>query len=70
MTNVMASAAEAEIDASFINVQDAVPEQTTLIDMGNPRPPTIIQVYNTTANSFSDKTLKQKKSKAISMQFY
>ena len=38
--------------------------------MGHPQSPTRIQVYNTTANEFVNKTLKQKRSKAIDMRFY
>ena len=69
MINIMALAAEAEIRAYFINTQDAVPERTTLIEMGHPQPPTRIQVYNTTANVFANKTLKQKRYKAINIRF-
>ena len=36
MTNCMASAAEEEIRASFINAYEALPEQTTLIEMVQP----------------------------------
>ena len=36
MTNVIASAAEAKIGESFINLQVAVPESTTLIEIGHP----------------------------------
>ena len=60
MTNVMMSAAEAEIGVYFINAQDTVPERTTIIEMGHPQPTTRIQVYNTASNVFASKTPKQK----------
>ena len=66
----MALEVEADIGASFINAQDSVPECTTIIEMGHPQPPTRIQVENTTANEFANKTLKQNRSKAIDMRFY
>ena len=66
----MGSSAEAEIGAGYINGQDAVPIRTTLIEMGHPQPPTPLQVDNTTARSFSNGTMKQKRSKSIDMNFY
>ena len=66
----MASAAEAEIGASFINAQGVVPECTPLIKILHPQPPTRKQVENATANLFANKTLTQKRSKAINMRFY
>ena len=66
----MASAAEAEIGASFIAAQESVPIGTCLEELGHPQPTTPIQVDNTTAAVFANKTLKQKRSKAIDMRFY
>jgi hypothetical protein len=70
MSNVMGSAAEAEIGATYINAQESVPIRTTLVEMGHPQPPTPIQVDNTTAVGFANGTIKQKRSKAIDMRFY
>ena len=70
MANVMGSAAEAEIGSGCINAQDAVPERISLIKLGHLQPPTSIQVDNTTCDSFTNGTLKQKRSKAIDMRFY
>ena len=67
---VMASATEAEIGASFIAAQESVPIRTCLEELGHPQPTTPIQVDNTTAAVFANKTLKQKRSKAIDMRFY
>jgi hypothetical protein len=68
--NIMASAAESEIASSFMNGQEAVPIRTTLEEMGHPQPPTPVQVDNSTAEGFANKTIKQKRSKAIDMRFY
>ena len=38
--------------------------------MGHPQPPTPIQIDNTTAVGFANKTIKQRASKAIDMRFY
>ena len=66
----MASAAEAEICASFLAAQESIPIITCLEELGHPQPPTPIQVYNTTAVGFVNRTIKQKRSKAIDMRFY
>ena len=68
--NVMASAAETEIAATFINVQEAVPLRCALTFLYHPQPATPTQVDNTTAVGFTNKTIKQKRSKAIDMRFY
>ena len=67
---VMGSAAEAEIGASYMNAQESLPIRVCLEEMGHPQPPTPIQVDNTTAVGFANKTIKQKRSKAIDMRFY
>ena len=66
----MGSATEAEIGAGYMNGQDDVPIRTSLIEMGHPQPPTPLQVDNTTARSFANGTMKQKRSKSIDMNFY
>ena len=68
--NLMASAAEAEISATFHNGQEAVPISTTLQKLGHPQPPTPTRVKNSTAEGFANGTIKQKISKAIDMHFY
>ena len=67
---VVASAAEAEIAALFVNAQDLVPLRVTLEELGHPQPPTAIRTDNSTANGIVNGTIKQKKSKAIDMRFY
>ena len=65
----MASAAEAELGDLFLNCQEAVPIQITLEEMGHALPPTPFQVDNSTALVIATVTIKQRKSKAMDMQF-
>ena len=67
---VVASAAEAEIAALFMNAEDLVPLRVTLKELGRPQPPTAIRTDNSTANGIVNGIIKQKKSKAIDMRFY
>ena len=66
----MASAAEAEYGALFLNVKAAVQIRTTLIEMHHPQPTTPIQVENSTALVIANKSIKQKRSKAMDMRFH
>ena len=66
----MGSAAEADIGAAYINSQEAVPIHTLLRELGHPQHVTPIQVDNSTADGFTNNTIKQKGSKAIDMRFY
>ena len=70
MSNMMGSAAKSEIGAAYINGQEAVPIRTLLLKLVHPQPATPIQVDNSTADSFANDTIKQKRSKAIDMRFY
>ena len=68
--NVMASAAEAEIGALFMNAQEAVTIRNCLEAMGHKQPATPIKKDNSTANGIINDTMKQKRSKAIDVRFY
>ena len=70
LRNVMASAAEAEVGAAFMNAQQACTIRTTLDEMGYPQPPTPLQTDNNVAQGILQGTVKQKRSKAIDMRFY
>ena len=70
MKNVMSSAAEAEIGAVFTNCRDSKQIRTALFEMGHDQPPTPIQTDNSTAAGFLNKTIKQKRTKAIDMRFF
>ena len=65
----MASAAEAELGALFLNCQEAVPIRITLEEMGHPQPPTPVQVDNSTTLGIATSTIKQRKSKSMDMRF-
>ena len=54
MRDVMASAAEAEIGATFINRQRYIPIRSTLEELSHPQPPTPIRVNNSTSASFAN----------------
>jgi hypothetical protein len=66
----MASAAELEAGAPFVNGQEAIPLQYTLEESSHHQPSTPVQTSNYTAASISDDTIKQKRSKAMDMRFY
>ena len=70
ISNVMGSAAQAEIGAAYINGQEAAPIRTLLRELGHLQPTTPTQVEKPTAEDFSNDTIKQKRSKAIDMRFY
>ena len=67
---VMASAAEAELGALFLNAQAICPFRTALEELGHPQPATPLQTDNSTASGIANDTIKQKRSKAIDMRFY
>ena len=66
----MASAAEAELGALFLNCQEAVTIQITLKEMVHSQPPTPVQVDNSTSLGIATGTIKQHKSKATGKRFY
>jgi hypothetical protein len=70
MRNVMASAAEAEVGATFRCGQEGCPIRTTLQELGHPQPATPIQTDNKCAEGIINGTVKQRRSKAIDMRFY
>ena len=70
LRNIMGSAAETEIGASYENGTAAIPMRVALIDKGNPQPPTTMQLDNTKAVNFSNDELNQKCTKATDIRFY
>ena len=67
--NVMSSVAEAEVGATHNNAQEAIPLRSMLIEMNHQQPPTPIQTDTSTADGIINKTIVQKRSKAIDMRF-
>ena len=68
--NVMSSAADAEIEALFINTRQAIPARQLLEEMGHKQPPTPIQTDNTTALGFVTKSLQPKVTKSTEMNYW
>ena len=68
--NIMSSAMEAEICAVYKTAREACPLRQTLEELGHPQPPTPIQVDNTAAVGFANRTIKHKRSKSIDMRFH
>ena len=61
---------EAEIAAMFHNAQAAIPIRTMLEEMGYPQPATPMITNNIIAKSVINNTAKQRKSRAIDMNYY
>eukprot|EP00957_Ditylum_brightwellii_P057218 4335667-Ditylum_brightwellii.AAC.2 len=70
LRTVMASATEAEIGALFINACKGEEFRLTLEEMGHSQPPTPVMTDNSTVCGILNKTIKQKRTRAIDMQFY
>ena len=68
--NVMASAAEAEVCALFMNAQEVVAIRNCLEDLGHPQGPTTLRTDSSTAQGILQGTMKQKKSKAMDMRYH
>ena len=68
--SVVSSAAEAEIEALFINSQQAIPARTTTTELGHVQPSTPIQTDNTTALGFIMKNLTPRATKSTDMKFW
>jgi hypothetical protein len=67
---VVASAAEAEIGALFLNVKEGVNIRNILWEMGHPQHVTPMQTDNTTAHGILRGTFKKQRSKAIYTRFF
>jgi hypothetical protein len=67
---VVASAAEAEVGALFVNGQEATVLRLILQELGHAQGPTPMRTDNSTAFGIVNDTVKQKRSKAIDMRFY
>ena len=63
----MASAAEAEIVALFLNARMVISLCTALVKISHPQPATKIKTDNNSAGKFVNGTIKQNKTKAIEM---
>ena len=60
LSHVVASSAEAELGSLFHNGQTTIPLCTTFENLGHQRPPTLIEIDNSTALGIFNSTTKQK----------
>ena len=70
MRQVLLSATEAEVSATFYVCQDAVPLRNMLADLGHVQGSTLIITDNECCEGILNNTVKQRRSKAMDMQFY
>ena len=70
LKNVVASAAESEIGASYENAQTATQLTTTLEEMGHKQDATPFEIDNSVAEAIIKGTCKQKLSKTFDMRYY
>jgi hypothetical protein len=67
---VAASAAEAELGALFLNVQEARILRLILSEMGHAQPRTPVHVDNTTCVGIVNNTIKRQRSRAMEMRYF
>ena len=67
---VVASAAEAEIAALFINAKEGKIIRMTLEEMGHKQPPTPMHCDNITATGIANDTVKKQRSRSMEMRFF
>ena len=70
MRQVLSSATEAGVGATFYGCQDAVPLHNTLADLGYVQGETLIITDNECCESILNNTVKKRWSKAMDMRFY
>ena len=67
---VVASAAEAELGALFLNCQEGIIFRTTLEDLGHPQPKIPVHCDNATAVGIANNTIKRQRSRAMEMRYF
>ena len=70
MRQVLSSAMEAEVGATFYGCQDAVPLRNTLDNLGHVQGETLIITDNECCEGILNETVKQRRLKAMDMRFY
>jgi hypothetical protein len=68
--NVVASAAESEVGACFHNTQSGAPLRVTLTELDHTQPPPPLGTDNSTVFSILNKTIKQKRSRAMYIRYH
>ena len=67
---VVASAAEAELGALFLNAKEGKIIRLILAELGHPQPPTPIHCDNKTAAGIANNTVKKQRSRSMEMRFF
>lgn len=67
---VVASAAEAELGALFLNCKEGKIIRLTLHELGHPQPPTPVHCDNATAVGIANNTVKRQRSWSMEMRFF
>eukprot|EP00804_Cyclotella_cryptica_P000699 CCRYP_000983-RA/>CCRYP_000983-RA protein AED:0.36 eAED:0.37 QI:0/0/0/1/1/1/5/0/509 len=67
---VVASAAEAELGALFLNCKEGTILRLVLQELGHPQPPTPTHCDNETATGIANNTVKKQRSRSMEMRFF
>jgi hypothetical protein len=67
---VVASAAESELGALFMNIKDGVILRLILAELGHKQPPTPVHCDNKTATGIANDTVKKQRSRSMEMRFF
>jgi hypothetical protein len=67
---VVASAAEAELGALFLNCQEGMIFKTTLEDLGHPQPKIPVHCDNATTVGIATNTIKRQRSRVMEMSYF
>ena len=70
MQQVLSSATEVEVGATFYGCQDPIPLRNTLADLGHVQGATLIITDNECREGILNNTVRQIRSKAMDMRFY
>jgi hypothetical protein len=68
--NVVNAASDAETAGVYNNCIDAIPIRTTLQELGHSQARTPVTTDNSTTAGFANRTIKQRRSKAMDMRYY
>jgi hypothetical protein len=68
--NVVASDAESEVGACFLNGQSGAPLRVTLTELGHTQPTTPLRTDNSTAYGIVNENIEQKRSKSMDMRYH
>jgi hypothetical protein len=67
---VVASAAEAELGALFLNCKEGITFRLTLEELGHPQPQTPVHCDNATTVGIANNTVKRQRSRSMEMRYF